>query len=116
MKGKKLVLSVGLLLSICSLSAQDINITLQKAIDIALAENPTIRVADKEIELKRIADKEAWQALIPELSANASIQHTLLAAEMNLGGNKFKMGSDNRNTAAVCLTRHLHALFYSIHS
>ena len=37
------------------------DITLKEAIKIALSENPTIRVADKEIELKKTADNEAWQ-------------------------------------------------------
>ena len=101
MKGKRVLLSVGVMLAVASGFAQQIDITLQKAIDIALAENPTIRVADKDIELKRIADTEAWQALLPEVSATASLQHTLLAAEMNLGGNKFKMGKDDTNTAAL---------------
>ena len=85
MKGKRVLLSVGVMLAVASGFAQQIDITLQKAIDIALAENPTIRVADKDIELKRIADTEAWQALLPEVSATASLQHTLLAAEMNSG-------------------------------
>lgn len=75
-----------------------LNLTLPKAIDIALDENPTIRVAEKEIELKEVADKEAWQALLPEIAVNATLQHTLLAAEMKLGGNTFKMGQDNTNT------------------
>ncbi|MBR6893461.1 MAG: TolC family protein [Bacteroidaceae bacterium] len=104
MNGKRLLLSVGTLCMVLMVQAQDLTLNLQKAIDIALAENPTIRVADKEIELKRIADTEAWQALLPEVTANASIQHTLLAAEMNLGGQKFKMGADNRNTAAASAT------------
>ena len=104
MKGKRVLLIVGVLFAVSGMSAQQIDITLQKAIDIALAENPTIRVADKDIELKRIADTEAWQALLPEVSATASIQHTLLAAEMNLGGNKFKMGKDDTNTAALAGT------------
>ncbi|MBQ7686937.1 MAG: TolC family protein [Bacteroidaceae bacterium] len=104
MNGKRLLLSVGTLCMALMVQAQDLTLNLQKAIDIALAENPTIRVADKEIELKRIADTEAWQALLPEVTANASIQHTLLAAEMNLGGQKFKMGADNRNTAAASAT------------
>jgi outer membrane protein TolC len=101
MKEKRMLLSVGVLFVVAIGFAQQIDITLQKAIDIALAENPTIRVADKDIELKRIADTEAWQALLPEVSATASLQHTLLAAEMNLGGNKFKMGKDDTNTAAL---------------
>ena len=104
MNGKRLLLSVGTLCMVLMVQAQDLTLNLQKAIDIALAENPTIRVADKEIELKRIADTEAWQALLPEVTANASIQHTLLAAEMNLGGQKFKMSADNRNTAAASAT------------
>ena len=60
MKEKRMLLSVGVLFVVAMGFAQQIDITLQKAIDIALAENPTIRVADKDIELKRIADTEAW--------------------------------------------------------
>lgn len=78
-----------------------LELTLSQAIEIALAENPTIHVADQEVQLKQIAHTEAWQALLPEVSATASLDHTLLAAEMNLGGNKFKMGQDNTNTAAL---------------
>lgn len=78
-----------------------LNLTLQKAIDIALDENPTIRVAEKEIELKEVADKEAWQALLPEVAVTATLQHTLLAAEMKLNGNSFKMGQDNTNTMNI---------------
>ena len=81
-----------------------LDLTLQQAIDIALAENPTIRVADKEVQLKKIADKEAWMALLPEVNVTGNLQHTLLAAEMNLGGNKFKMGRDNSNTVAAGAT------------
>ena len=78
-----------------------LHVDLQKAIDIALDENPTIRVAEKEIELKKVADQEAWQALLPEVTVNGTLQHTLLAAEMKLGGNSFKMGKDNTNTVNV---------------
>lgn len=81
-----------------------LELTLPRAIEIALAENPTIRVADKDVELKKIADKEAWMALLPEVNVTGNLQHTLLAAEMNLGGNKFKMGRDNSNTVAASAT------------
>lgn len=84
-----------------------VSLTLQKAIEIALAENPTIKVADKDIKLKQIADKEAWQALLPEVSASANLQHTLLAAQMKLGGNTFKMGQDGTNTTAAAATLNL---------
>ena len=78
-----------------------LHVDLKKAIDIALDENPTIRIAEKDIELKKIADKEAWQALLPEISVTGTLQHTLLAAEMKLGGNSFKMGQDNTNTVNI---------------
>lgn len=87
-----------------TLAVGNLDIDLGKAIEIALAENPTIKVADKEIELKKIADSEAWQGLLPSVTATASLQHTLLAAQLNLGGRKFKMGSDGTNTVAAIAT------------
>lgn len=84
-----------------------LDLTLEQAIDIALAENPTIRVADKDVELKKIADREAWMALLPEVNVTGNLQHTLLAAEMKLGDQKFKMGKDNTNTVAAAATMSL---------
>lgn len=81
-----------------------LDVDLDKAVSIALAENPTIKVADKDIALKKIADSESWQSLLPSVTATASLQHTLLAAQMNLGGQKFKMGSDGTNTVAAIAT------------
>lgn len=82
-------------------AAETLTVNLDKAIEIALAENPTIKVADKDIKLKEISEQEAWQSLLPSVSATGSLQHTLLAAEMKLNGNSFKMGTDNANTAAL---------------
>lgn len=98
-------------------SAQDVptmDLTLEKAIQIALDENPTIKVADKEIKLKKIANREAWEALIPTITANGTIQHTLLAAEMKLNGNTFKMGRDYTNTATASGTLSLPIFNFSI--
>ena len=36
-------------------------ITLKDAIKLALNDNPTIKVAEKEINLKEIAKTESWQ-------------------------------------------------------
>ncbi len=84
-----------------------LDINLAKAIEIALAENPTIKVADKDVELKKIADQEAWQNLLPSASVTGSLQHTLLAAELSLGGQKFKMGKDGTNTVAAAANLNL---------
>ncbi len=96
-----------LLVSVLSRAQESLgvlDIDLAKAIEIALDENPTIKVADKSIELKKIANKEAWQNLLPSVNVTGSLQHTLQAAEMNLGGTKFKMGQDNSNTVAASAT------------
>ena len=117
-KGKKLFYALGglLLASSFNANAQDavigdvplsMEITLDKAIEIALAENPTIKVADKEIELKKVADTEAWQALLPTASVTASHQYTILAATMKLNDMEFKMGKDGTSTAAVVGTLNL---------
>ena len=74
------------------------HLTLDKAIELALADNPTIKVAEQEIELKEVAKKEAWQSLLPTVSIDGSINYTIKAAEMKLGENTFKMGKDDSNT------------------
>jgi outer membrane protein TolC len=116
LKSKKLVLCLGMLVAnILHTSAQSmvepaigsLDLTLDKAIEIALAENPVIKIAEKEIRLKQVAHTEAWQALLPTLGVSATLQHTILAATMNLGGNSFKMGQDNTNTATGTATLNL---------
>ena len=70
----------------------------------ALAENPTIRVADKDIQLKEIADKEAWQALLPSVSASLSLSHSIQVAAIKTAMGEFKMGADGSTTATGGLT------------
>ena len=105
MKSKKYLMLALALVCIGSVSAQEtLNLTLEKALEIALSENPTIKVADEEIVLKKVANKEAWQNLLPEASIAATLNHTVKAAEMKLSGNSFKMGQDGTNTANAALT------------
>jgi outer membrane protein len=80
---------------------------LDKALEIALDENPTIKVAAEEIALKKVASKEAWQSLLPEASLNGSLDHTIKAAEMKLNDMSFKMGQDGTNTANAGLSINL---------
>ena len=84
-----------------------LDLTLGKAIEIALAENPTIRVADKDVELKKVADKEAWQSLLPTLDANLSFSHSIKVAEMKIGEQKVKFGQDGTSTATGALSLNL---------
>ena len=49
--------------------AQDtLRISLKEAIQIALSENPTIKVADQEIQLKKEANREVIWGFLPEVS------------------------------------------------
>ena len=82
----------------------NMDLNLKKAIEIALAENPTIKVADKDIQLKEIADKEAWQALLPSVSASLSLSHSIQVAAIKTAMGEFKMGSDGTTTATGGLT------------
>ncbi len=100
--GRVLLLTIALLLVGGYTQAQEtidtLTLNLDKALEIALSDNPTIKVADEEIALKKVAHKETWQSLLPQASLDGTLNHTITAAEMNLGGQSFKMGMDNSNT------------------
>lgn len=84
-----------------------LDLSLDKAVEIALAENPTIRVADKEIEIKKVADKEAWQALLPSVTADLALSHSIKVAAIKTAMGEFKMGMDGSTTATGGLTMSL---------
>lgn len=77
---------------------QVLNLTLDQALEIALNDNPTIKVAEQQIELKKVSNDEAWQSLLPSVDFSGSVQYTVLAALMKLNGMEFKMGQDNTST------------------
>lgn len=112
--GKKMLLTAMALCAFSFAKAQTeqttqntLTLTLDKALEIALDENPTIKVAAEEIALKKVASKEAWQSLLPEASLNGSLDHTIKAAEMKLNDMSFKMGQDGTNTANAGLSINL---------
>ena len=75
-----------------------LKITLDDALSIALSDNPTIKVAEQQIEVKKISKDEAWQSLLPSADFSGTVQYTVLAAVMKLNGMEFKMGQDNTST------------------
>ena len=103
-----LLLAIAVLTAGSGLRAQEAKDTLvlnlDKALEIALNDNPTIKVAEEEIALKKVTHKETWQNLLPEASINGTWNHTITAAEMRLGENTFKMGQDNSNTVNGALS------------
>jgi outer membrane protein TolC len=74
-------------------------LTLEKALEIALSESPTIKVAEQEIEIKRYAKQETYSSLYPRLDATAQYQRVLAKQTMSMdfGGQTqtIKVGSDN---------------------
>ena len=70
--------------------AQDtIRLDLGKALEIALSENPTVKVANKEIEKKKYAKKGSYASLFPQISFGADYNRTLKKQVMymdNIGG------------------------------
>lgn len=79
-------------LAFTSVKAQDVlKLNLSKALEIALSENPTVKVADKEIEKKKYAQKGSYAALFPQISFAADYNRTLKKQVMYMDG--FDMGS-----------------------
>jgi len=74
------------------------HLTLDKAIELALSENPTMKVAEKEIELKEVSKTEAWQNLLPTVSLTGSVTYNIKVAEIKTSMGSFKMGMDDSNT------------------
>ncbi len=74
-------------------------LTLEQALEIALSENPTIKVAEQEIEIKRYAKQETYSSLYPRFDATAQYQRVLekQTMSMDFGGvtQTIKVGSDN---------------------
>ena len=80
-----------------------LTLNLDKALEIALSDNPTIKVAEEEIALKKVSHKEAWQNLLPEASISGTMSHTITAPQFSIGDQTVKMGKDKANTATGTL-------------
>jgi outer membrane protein TolC len=61
-----------------------LRITLQKAIEIALTENPSMRIAERTIETKKYYKKEQIVSLFPSVSAGVSYQRTIQKQKMDM--------------------------------
>ena len=76
-----------------------LTLTLEQALEIALSESPTIKVAEQEIEIKRYAKQETYASLYPRFDATAQYQRVIekQTMSMDFGGQtqSIKVGSDN---------------------
>ena len=82
--------------------AQDtLRISLKEAIQIALSENPTIKVADQEIQLKKEANREVIWGLLPEVSLVGSFNHTIEKQSFAIMGQVMRVGTINNASGGV---------------
>ena len=86
-------------LALCALGAtaqETLKLTLDKAIEIALSDNPTIEVAEQTVQLKRISDKETVMGLLPEASLSGAYTRTIKKQTMVMMGQKIEIGIPNQ--------------------
>ena len=72
---------------------QPLKLDLDKALEIALSENPTVKVAEREIEKKKYAHKGAYAALFPQINLSGDYSRTLKKQVMYMDAGVFDMTS-----------------------
>ena len=78
---------------------QPLQLTLEQALEIALSENNTVKIADMTVEKTGYAKKGSYAALYPNINISGSYQRTLQkqVMVMDMGGQpmEIKVGRDN---------------------
>lgn len=89
-------------------AADSTDIDLASALEIALSESPSVKIAGKEIERKEFALKGTRAKLLPNLSVDASYSRTLQKQKMSMafGGEEqqIEVGTDNQWGAGMSLS------------
>ena len=78
-------------------------LTLEDALRIALSENVSVKVADREVERTGYARKGTYSALFPQINGSASYQRTIKKQVMYMDGGGFDMSSMMAETMATYL-------------
>jgi len=81
-----------------------VRLNLDKAIAIALSDNPTIQIADQEIKRVDYSKDAAWQGLIPTLNASVQGSKYLVAAKMSMFGSLMDSPTDYNVAANLNLS------------
>jgi Outer membrane protein len=81
-----------------------LRLTLERAIEIALADNPTIKIAEQDIQLKEMAKLETTMGLLPEASLAGSYQRTIEKQTMVMNNMQFKVGVNNMYTGGLTVS------------
>ena len=70
-------------------------LSLDAAIELALSENPTIRIAEMEVARYDYVKRQTWGTLLPQVALNGQINHTFIKQNMSKG---FSLGGDQYTT------------------
>ena len=81
-----------------------LRVNLKTALEAALSDNPTIHIAEQEIQRIDYSKKEAWYGLIPTLSATGQISKYALPAKMSMMGNIMDSPTDFMASANMSLS------------
>lgn len=103
---KRFIISLLVVCGTLSVSAQTIELTLAKSLEIALSDNPTIKVADMEIERQDWVRKQSVGNLLPSLSVSGQYSYSIVKQEMAKG---LSFGADNSISSSASLTLPLFA-------
>ena len=103
---KNCIISLIFILLGVNIKAQEsIQITLDQALEIAMAESNTIKIADMTVEKSGYAKKGSYASLYPNINISSSYQRTLLkqVMVMDMGGQamEIKVGRDNNISASA---------------
>ncbi|MBR4854541.1 MAG: TolC family protein [Alistipes sp.] len=116
MKLKNLFLTLAALVCVVTVSAstqesgvatsgsEPLVLTLEQALQIALSENPTVKIADQTIEAKKYAKKGTYAALWPDISASATYQRYIKKQTFHIMGQTMQVGTTNNISAGVNAT------------
>lgn len=97
---KKLFLILCLGAAAFSAASAQMRLTLPRAIDIALSENPTIRIAELEVQRYDYVKRQTWGNLLPQVSATGQVNHQFIVQQMSKG---FSLGNDPYTTLSGAL-------------
>lgn len=89
-------------------NSDSVHVTLDKAVQMALSDAPSVRIADRNVQIKKYYNKEQIAALFPDVSMSASYQRTLkkqkMAMQMNGQVMEIEVGMANNYMAGASLS------------
>ena len=82
-------------------ASEPLVLTLEQALQIALSESPTVKIADQTIEAKKYAKKGTYSSLWPDISASGTYQRYIKKQTFHIMGQTMEVGTTNNMSAGV---------------